>query len=960
MMARVAWGLLLASLMLVAALPPGPLGSASEAPPPRQLTYELTGPQEQTIWRNGTVNLTQNPAFPCQGQIQSACPIRIVEVTPLLPPDVPVRVNATLRYQANPMTGLRIAWDTPPRVTYQQTSSQRVSGEHKIYTTQALVVHPLRGDVNATVTTYGENTLPAPASVTDPPPIQQVPYTLRIDMEAIDAVVPQAVPTAFEVHPGEIATVEPLQQDGEISFTLWGPSGAIVQHVASTDRSLPLNTTALADGRYVILSPRSSGHMVLQVDPINGSATRLQPLGIEITPGPTEPLDPQGRAAWHAEVPFHPLFVAVHLQVSGSAQVGRVTEVVARSPAGVVLKHQAPEQMVGARYCLSFMEGESDFHCQIWRSALGHPGLVPGTYHLRVNMSGTGGGDAGVSFGRFVPPDAGLEGQASVRDAGGDVSAPAGNQVWETTGGPDRDQFDVLFNEGSALTGELARVVVGVRSLERIQVPATWDAVVYAASLSTMDQAVMAGFLKQDDPAQQTFFCGPDVLLAPDEPEDPSTVAWEEIQATIATGGQSAPGQIAFEVPPSCFDVQPGSNLTVDTLHAGTFLLRKDPTGAGTVHQMDAVAGLANLTLFAQEVPTASSRSDTGPDRPETSELKGVSDGSPPGPEEADVQQEGAVPAWAWMGGSGALLGLFGLAAALLWRREQEDPPSAPEPGRRFLGKYMVRERIGQGAFGAVWLATQTRLDRDVVIKQLHARWAQDEGARRRFEREARLLAQLDHPHVTTIHDVEEVQGTWYLVIEHVPGGSLADRLKAKGRLAPEDATRVTLQVLDGLAYIHDQGILHRDLKPSNILLTEDGRVKIADFGVARSRRPEATALTAAGGPPPGTPLYMAPELFEGTVDEPRSDLYAVAALYHRLITGDHHLDPTPTSEAELRERLLNEDPALPVAGLDEAVNAWLGRGLARDPDQRYQSAETMGQALQQAATGGPQAPTRV
>lgn len=269
------------------------------------------------------------------------------------------------------------------------------------------------------------------------------------------------------------------------------------------------------------------------------------------------------------------------------------------------------------------------------------------------------------------------------------------------------------------------------------------------------------------------------------------------------------------------------------------------------------------------------------------------------------------------------------------------------EPGALFLGKYRVEKELGRGAFGSTWLAEHEKLKRKAVIKQLHPEWSAVPEARERFQREAHILAAMDHDHVTRVYDCEEVSGSWYLVMEYIEGGSLEEKL-VKGPLSAEDAVRVTAEILEGLDYIHEQSILHRDVKPSNILLTRRGGVKIADFGVARSGG-SAPGLTVPGSTP-GTPIYMAPEQLRGQQGDERSDLFAVGALFYHLVTGGHHFGNTPRDEFELRRRVLEEPPKLPIPEMRESLNAWLERSLAKKPADRYPSAYAMREALLLAA----------
>lgn len=295
-----------------------------------------------------------------------------------------------------------------------------------------------------------------------------------------------------------------------------------------------------------------------------------------------------------------------------------------------------------------------------------------------------------------------------------------------------------------------------------------------------------------------------------------------------------------------------------------------------------------------------------------------------------------------------AAVGVAGLNHRRTRQRARAIAP--PAVGSLFLGRYAVERVLGAGATGTVWVAAQPGIERRVVIKQLHPSLVDVAEAQSRFEREARILSRLDHPRITRLYDVERVGESWYLVMEYVDGGSLEEQLE-RGPMSLDHALRTTQEILEGLAHVHAKGIVHRDLKPGNILLTREGRVKIADFGVARSRHGPPTAVP--GGPsasPIGTPLYMAPEQLEGRESGPGSDLYSVAVLFHELVTGRHYLGRTPNSLSELRELLARRKLPIPVRGLSPALNAWLGRGLAVRPEDRFPDAPTMAEELRRAS----------
>jgi Tol biopolymer transport system component len=264
------------------------------------------------------------------------------------------------------------------------------------------------------------------------------------------------------------------------------------------------------------------------------------------------------------------------------------------------------------------------------------------------------------------------------------------------------------------------------------------------------------------------------------------------------------------------------------------------------------------------------------------------------------------------------------------------------------LGPYEVLAPLGAGGMGEVYRARDTRLDRIVALKILPASIGDDDGRRQRFEREARAISGLNHPHICALYDVGRQDGVDYLVMEYVEGETLARRLIA-GALPHELVLRYAAQVADALAAAHGGGIVHRDLKPSNIMLTRAG-VKLLDFGVARLTTRQ-TALVADRAQPAETTLtdrgtlvgtlpYMAPEQLEGRDVDARTDIFALGAVMYEMATGRRAFDGR--SDASLIAAILSAEltpirtlePAAP-AGLDHVIR----RCLAKDPDDRWQSA---------------------
>lgn len=209
-------------------------------------------------------------------------------------------------------------------------------------------------------------------------------------------------------------------------------------------------------------------------------------------------------------------------------------------------------------------------------------------------------------------------------------------------------------------------------------------------------------------------------------------------------------------------------------------------------------------------------------------------------------------------------------------------PPSDPLIGSTLDARYRIDERLARGGMATVYLARDLRLDRPVAVKVLHAHLAEDETFRVKFTREALASARLSDPNVVNVFDQGESEGICYLVLEYVPGQTLRGLLQQQPRLSPGVTLEILDQLLEGLSAAHRAGIVHRDLKPENILLTPDGRVKIADFGLARA----ASRATSSNSSLMGTVAYLSPELLRrGQADE-RSDIYAVGIILFEMLTG--------------------------------------------------------------------------
>jgi serine/threonine protein kinase/Tol biopolymer transport system component len=281
------------------------------------------------------------------------------------------------------------------------------------------------------------------------------------------------------------------------------------------------------------------------------------------------------------------------------------------------------------------------------------------------------------------------------------------------------------------------------------------------------------------------------------------------------------------------------------------------------------------------------------------------------------------------------------------------------------LGPYEILAAIGAGGMGEVYKARDTRLDRTVAIKILSASFATDPQFRERFDREARTISQLDHPHICTLYDVGEQDGTSFLVMQYLEGETLEARLK-KGTLPLDQALQVAIQIADALATAHKAGIVHRDLKPGNVMLTKAG-AKLLDFGLAKTSAPVigGVGLSMLPTTPPitqqgsilGTFQYMAPEQLEGKDADARTDIFAFGAVVYEMITGKKAFEGK--SQASLIGAIMHAQP-LPISAsqpltppvLDHVVT----RCLAKDPGERWQTSGDVMRELKWVAALGSQA----
>jgi beta-lactam-binding protein with PASTA domain len=282
------------------------------------------------------------------------------------------------------------------------------------------------------------------------------------------------------------------------------------------------------------------------------------------------------------------------------------------------------------------------------------------------------------------------------------------------------------------------------------------------------------------------------------------------------------------------------------------------------------------------------------------------------------------------------------------------DDMSAVEAGTIIDGRYRVSARLGSGGMADVYLAQDTLLGRQIALKLLHHRFAEDQEFVERFRREASSAAGLSHPNVVAVFDRGEWDGTYYIAMEYLPGRSLKAVVREHGALSPQDATDIVVQILLATRFAHKRGIIHRDIKPHNVILDEEGRAKVTDFGIARAGASDMT-LT---GSIMGTAQYLSPEQAQGHAVSESSDLYAVGVVLYELLTGQVPFEGESPVTVALKQ--VSVEPTPPSAlnpAVTPALEAVVMRSLAKDPAARFTSADEFIAALQQAREGIAPAP---
>ena len=263
----------------------------------------------------------------------------------------------------------------------------------------------------------------------------------------------------------------------------------------------------------------------------------------------------------------------------------------------------------------------------------------------------------------------------------------------------------------------------------------------------------------------------------------------------------------------------------------------------------------------------------------------------------------------------------------------------------RTLSHYRLVAPLGSGGMGEVWRAEDTLLGRPVALKFPHRHLLAEPAARERFLREARAASALDHPNIVVLYEVGSVEGEVFLAMQCVEGSTLRQRMAA-GPLAPAEAIRIGQAIADALAHAHSRGLVHRDVKPENVLLTAEGRVKVADFGTARVMDDTLTA----GQLMVGTPAFLPPEVVSGRVADERGDLYSLGVLLYEQLTGA--LPFSGPELAGLLYKIVNEPPPPLPSFLPAPLRQLVESLLAKDPERRPPSAVALSDALQRIADG--------
>ena len=248
--------------------------------------------------------------------------------------------------------------------------------------------------------------------------------------------------------------------------------------------------------------------------------------------------------------------------------------------------------------------------------------------------------------------------------------------------------------------------------------------------------------------------------------------------------------------------------------------------------------------------------------------------------------------------------------------------------------RYSILSRIGSGGMADVYCAQDLQLGRKVALKLLYRRFAEDEEFVERFKREASAAAGLQHPNVVGVYDRGEWDGTYYIAMEYLEGRTLKQLLQEEGPLAPERAIDIVVQILRAARFAHQRGVIHRDIKPHNVIIDEEGRAKVTDFGIARAGASDMTET----GSIMGTAQYLSPEQAQGHGVGPASDIYSIGVILYEMLAGRVPFEGDTAVTVAVKH--LNEQP-LPISqfrpDVHPALEAAVMRALSKDPADRYE-----------------------
>jgi serine/threonine protein kinase len=263
------------------------------------------------------------------------------------------------------------------------------------------------------------------------------------------------------------------------------------------------------------------------------------------------------------------------------------------------------------------------------------------------------------------------------------------------------------------------------------------------------------------------------------------------------------------------------------------------------------------------------------------------------------------------------------------------------------LRNFRIVSKIGEGGMGVVYLAEHVELPKRFAIKSLSQALSQDPDFRKRFYEEAQKQARLNDPNIVQVTDFFEEEGQFFLVMEYVDGQDLSHVIKSRGKMAQSEAVSIFRDILQGLGFAHDQGIVHRDMKPSNVLIDKSGRARIMDFGIAILKGATEKRLTAVGTPI-GSPWYMSPEQIERPQDiDQRTDIYALGIVLYEMLTGDVPFDGDTAFTVHYKQ--INSPPPNPRqknSEISEDVAQIVLKAMAKDPAERFQNCREFLQAI--------------